>query len=123
MNKRYKIISPNINDKIIQTSSLNKCAKYCYNQIKQSGIKSNSFSIKDIDTSEIFTFAIHPKNNHFGNLVGGADGAENDNVATVATVAVPTVTDITEILKKIEQRIDNIEKKLEIDSVDVCSIM
>lgn len=122
MDKRYKIISPNMNDKIIQTSSVNKCAKYCYKQIKQNNIRTNSFTIKDIDSNQHYTFAI----NHNKHIQLGGDDAEQPQQSQPQQsqqqqqVQPP---ETSEILKKIEQRLENIERKLELNNANVCSIM
>ena len=113
MNKQYKIISPNINDKIFEASTMIKGAKRCYDEIKNSHIHANSFTIKDMSSNETFTFAIHPrKQKAIRDLQVGQLGQDGGHIVG---------GELNVQIKNINDRLDNIEKK--VDEFNICSIM
>jgi hypothetical protein len=89
--KRYQLIKPVVSHKIYETISLNKASKKCYSELKelmQSGGNfsqesvTTSFSIRDIDSNEVFSYKIHNPNgfnqNKFNKKQNGFISVETD---------------------------------------------
>lgn len=89
--KRYQLIKPIVSHKIYETTSLNKASKKCYSELKglmQSGGNfsqesvTTSFSIRDIDSNEVFSYKIHNPNgltqNKFDKKQNGFTSVETD---------------------------------------------
>jgi hypothetical protein len=76
MNKhnRFQLISPIIGNKIYQSSSFNKGAKKCYDELKGCGKNDfNDFTIMNLDNYETFKFAINKREKHNHNLQQGGN--------------------------------------------------
>lgn len=61
MDKRYQLIHPYLSNHIYEAPTLSLCAKQCCDDIEKNFSKEglstvNSFTLKDIDTKEVFTF-------------------------------------------------------------------
>jgi hypothetical protein len=61
MDKRYQLIHPYVSNQIYEFPTLMQCAKKCCTDIENNFIAEGltnvtSFTLKDIDTKEIFTF-------------------------------------------------------------------
>lgn len=86
MLKKYKLVKPFISDKIHTIDNTNysntqpvvKGAKKCYSELKQFNLPSNinTFTIKDIDSNQIFKFKIN--NSHIGGGGKCEDGKDED---------------------------------------------
>lgn len=87
--KRYQLIKPIISYKIYETCSFNKASKSCFNELKSnmSKINSDTFTMRNIDTNEFFTFKIHENTfNNSNNL--------NNNIKLNQVVPMPLSTKI-----------------------------
>ena len=59
-NTRYQLIKPIVSDKMYETSSLKKASKKCFEEIKSLKIIGlETFTIKNINSNETYTFQIH----------------------------------------------------------------
>jgi outer membrane murein-binding lipoprotein Lpp len=60
---RYQLISPITGSKIYQSSSINKVANKCYQELKETGNTNDNtdFIILNIDTNEPFTYRLNNK--------------------------------------------------------------
>jgi len=96
-----------LTDKIYESDSMLKCAKKCYNEIKLNKISTDQFTIKDIDTSETFTFAVNKKYESQHQIGGQIEESKESNYLNTH-------------LKSIDDRITTIEQKLKEDE---CVIM
>lgn len=135
MNNRYQLIKPIVSDKIYETSSLMKGAKKCYGEVKNSRISAQTFTIKNINSNEIYTFKIHKP--YAEKMIGGAetqlimptlndknvilhqsvqkggdiDEAVVNEMKTTLDGLVAKVTAVEEKIVEIEKKIEDAEKK------------
>jgi len=89
MDKRFQLIKPFIGDKIYDASSFNKGAKKCFREIVDSkidGIK--EFSVKDVDSGEIFKFAINKRQSGGSGTIGSTlqDNTSRNNLHVDPTI-------------------------------------
>ena len=121
MNGRYQLIKPIMSDKLYDATSLMKGAKKCYNEVKQSRIENaETFTIRNIDTKEIYTFKIHHPYVAPLKLSGGNDQSQivlpdggvkmNTNNTNVNNDRMITLEKKVEI---VESKIDVLNKSLE----------
>ena len=85
-NNRYQIIYPFTSEKIHVEQNLSAAAHKCYQEIKESNVKTHIFIIHDIDQGNMYYFDI-PKNkdnntNQIDNNINLMNGMKNPNQHT-----------------------------------------
>jgi len=60
MNNKFQLIKPFVSDRIYQTSSMNKAAKKCYQEVKEANLTNiDTFTMLNVDTKEKYVYQIH----------------------------------------------------------------
>jgi hypothetical protein len=128
----YQLISPILGDKIHESSSLNKAADKCYQEFKDTGIKSDQFVVLNIDTNEPFIFKLRKRSN-IPKLIGGNTSPSNNLESKIGMIAsepkpdqnndIPkpntsTNIDVVELEKRVSE-LENIVKQLKPTSKQV----
>lgn len=115
MNSRYQLIKPFISDQIYESSSLMKGAGKCYNEIKDANINNiQTFTIRNIDSNKKYIFLIHPKTNNNQLQIGGNDPIKEQSNPDIKSVQQNQQSEIKQDVKKSEQNLENVVKKLEV---------
>lgn len=119
MNKRYQLIKPFLSDKIYETSTLNKGAKKCYNEVKSSKIiGATEFSVRDIDSYEIFKFKIH---HPYFPMQSGGNPEQKQEQQIEGVAEIPLAND--DKLKNMDDRITRLEQYLGIGQLTATTIL
>lgn len=99
---KYQLISPIVGTKIYQTSSPEKGARHCYDELKLiSGVNALDFTMMNIDTFETYKYGIADKTN-LGHVV-------DDHLPVLENVH---GADFKTKLLKLEDRVGKIEREI-----------
>ena len=113
---RYQLIAPVHGDKIYQTTSLNKGAKKCFEELKGCGKNNfNSFTVMNLDNYETYKFAIGGRHLQHGG--GDESGNINSNLVHDSNVVQQQVHQIkldgSVYIEQLKSMYDEKIKKLE----------
>lgn len=109
MDKRYQLIHPYLSNHIYEAPTLSMCAKRCCDDIEKNFIGEglntvSSFTLKDIDTKEVFTFNMKvplsktvPQPIEDLILMGDNGNIENNEIIDLKTKMTKLESDINKI--------------------------
>lgn len=144
--QQYRLIKPNINNKIYESHTVKSSAKKIYEELKKNNIMSGEFTIENINNHQFYTFNIKHKK-----IVQSAGAMPNtqpvqpmQSMQTIHNMPerkdtqnlpnlIPTEdkpivsekqkTKTDERFEKIEENLENITKKIEKIEKNKCIIM